>query len=241
MWPFPLKFKSIPIDVLRTFLTTHGHPASPTKRIITDGEGSLAESQTCRNMVTKLGFTIQKTATDSTSQNGVAERPHQTLAVMVRCLLYSSLVLVLTFWADALVYAAYINNRLYHLGVQDIPDMATPTPRLLPQNQLSVYKQPPMSLLAYSDSDWGRDTTHRRSVSGTIILLSGAAVLYSTKFPLSITEAKFVSASDACKYALYLRSILTDLWYDQSDPTTLFIDNTGAVFMVEAHAPTRRT
>ena len=103
-----------------------------------------------------------------------------------------------------------------------------------------------MSLLAYSDSDWGSDTTHRRSVSGTIILLSGAAVLYSTKFQkasiaLSSTEAEFVSASDAGKYALYLRSILTDLGYDQSDPTTLLIDNTGAVFMVEAQAPTRRT
>ena len=102
-----------------------------------------------------------------------------------------------------------------------------------------------MSLLAYSDSDWGSDTAHRRSVSGTIILLSGAAVLYSTKFQkaiaLSSTEAEFVSASDAGKYALYRRSILTDLGYAQTDPTKLLIDNTGAVFMVEAQAPTRRT
>ena len=95
-----------------------------------------------------------------------------------------------------------------------------------------------MSLLAYSDSDWGSDTAHRRSVSG-------AAVLYSTKFQkaiaLSSTEAEFVSASDAGKYALYLRSILTDLGYTQTDPTKLLIDNTGAVFMVEAQAPARRT
>ena len=120
MWPFPLKSKSIPIDLLRTFLTTHGHPTSPNKRIRTDGEGSFAESQACRNMVTTLGFTIRKTATDSSSQNGVAERPHQTLTAMVRCLLYSS-SLPVTFWADAVVYAAYINYRLYHSGVQDVP------------------------------------------------------------------------------------------------------------------------
>jgi hypothetical protein len=120
MWPFPLKSKSIPIGLLQTFLTAHGHPTSPNKRIRTDGEGSLAESQICPNMVTKLGFTIQKTATDSSSQNGVAERPHQILAAMVRCLLYSSSLPVM-FWADELVYAAYINNRLYHPGVQDIP------------------------------------------------------------------------------------------------------------------------
>ena len=52
-----------------------------------------------------------------------------------------------------------------------------------------------------------------------------------------------MSASDAGKYALYLRSLLlTDLGFThQSDPTTLLIDNTGAVFMVDAQAPTRRT
>ena len=80
---------------------------------------------------------------------------------------------------------------------------------------------------------------------GTVILLSGAAVLYSTKFQkaiaLSSTEAEFVSALETGKYALYLRSLLTDLGFTQSDPTTLLIDNTGAVFMVDAQAPTRRT
>jgi hypothetical protein len=128
----------------------------------------------------------------------------------------------------------------------DLPDVPTPTQRSNIQNSLlPVYPQPPLSLLAYSDSDWGSDTSHRRSVSGTIIILSDAAVLYSTIFqkaiPLSSTEAEFVSASDAGKHALYLRSLLTDLGFNQSDPTTLLIDYTGAVFMVKAQAPTRRT
>jgi hypothetical protein len=127
----------------------------------------------------------------------------------------------------------------------DLPAIPPHTPRSNPQNRIPTYPQPPLSLLAYSDSDWGSDTAHRRSVSGTIILLSGAAVLFSTKYQkavaLSSTEAEFVSASDAGKYALYLRSILTDLGFQQSDPTTLLIDNTGAVFMVDAQAPTRRT
>ena len=51
-------------------------------------------------------------------------------------------------------------------------------------NSIPPYPQTPLSLLAYSDSDLGSDTaTHRRrSVSGTIIILSGEALLYSTKF-----------------------------------------------------------
>ena len=93
----------------------------------------------------------------------------------------------------------------------DLPDVSTPTQQQsLIHNRLPAsYPQPwPLSLLAYSDSDWGSDTSHRRSVSSTIIILSGAAVLYSTKFQKEITlssaEAEFVSASDAGKHAVYL-------------------------------------
>ena len=39
---------------------------------------------------------------------------------MVRCLLYSA-SLPITFWADALVYANYINNRLFQSGLEGIP------------------------------------------------------------------------------------------------------------------------
>jgi hypothetical protein len=105
---------------------------------------------------------------------------------------------------------------------EDLPEVTPPVPRSNPHNRLPVHPQPPQSLLAYSDSDWGM---HRKSVSGTIILLSGAAVLFHAKFQkaiaLSSTEAEFVSASDAGKYALYLRSLSTDLGFTQSDPTTL--------------------
>ena len=97
MWPFPLKSKSVPPDLIKTFLTTHGHPNCPNWRIRTDGEGSLAESQACRNLISQIVYTMEKTtATDLNSQSGLAERPHQTLATMV-CLLYSSSSLPVTF------------------------------------------------------------------------------------------------------------------------------------------------
>ena len=119
-WVFPLKSKSVPLTLLTIFLETHGNHNCRHHRIRTDGEGSLAESHKCRKLFVKLGYTMQKTATDSSSQNGLAERPHQTLAAMVRCLLYSS-SLPVTFWADALVYSVYINNRLYNTGLDGIP------------------------------------------------------------------------------------------------------------------------
>jgi hypothetical protein len=90
VWVFPMKSKSVPLTLLKTFLTIHGNHNSINRRIRTDGEGSLAESSSCRTLLNTLGYTMEKTATDSSSQNGMAERPHQTYAAMVRCLLYSS-------------------------------------------------------------------------------------------------------------------------------------------------------
>ena len=119
-WPFPMKSKSVPLALIKTFLETHGNHKCVNRRVRTDGEGSLAESAACRTLLNQLGYTLEKTATDSSSQNGLAERPHQTFAAMVRCLLYSS-SLPITFWADALVYANYINNRLYHSSLEGIP------------------------------------------------------------------------------------------------------------------------
>ncbi len=82
-------------------------------------------------------------------------------------------------------------------------------------------------------------------MTGILILLGGGAVVYKTKYQkaiaLSSTEAEFVSASDTGKSALYIRSILQDLGFPQSSPTKLHIDNAGAVFMVSAQAPTKRT
>ena len=76
-------------------------------------------------------------------------------------------------------------------------------------------------------------------------MVAGAAVVYKTHYQravaLSSTEAEFVGASDAGKVALYIRSLLHDLGFDQHHPTTLCIDNRGALHMVTAGAPTKRT
>ena len=128
---------------------------------------------------------------------------------------------------------------------EDLPDVPPPGPRSAPEYHLARPLVHPTILLAYSDSDWGSDASHRRSITGIILLLAGAAVLYLTYYQkavaLSSTEAEFVAASEAGKRALYIRSLLADLGLLQKDPTTLFIDNTGAVFMVDAEAPTKRT
>jgi hypothetical protein len=127
----------------------------------------------------------------------------------------------------------------------DLPDAPLPTPYSSAHNALNPLPTIPHFPLAFSDSDWGSDFSHRRSISGMIIIMSGAAVIYKTRYQravaLSSTEAEFVSAADTGKQLLYVRSILKDLGIDSAGPSDLMVDNTGAVFMIKAQAPTKRT
>ena len=95
------------------------------------------------------------------------------------------------------------------------------------------------------DSDWGNDKAHRRSVTGMAHMLAGGVIAYKSKYQatvaLSSTEAEFTAAAEAGKTIPCVRSILKELGYEQCNPTTLHIDNQGALFMANAEQPTRRT
>ena len=58
---------------------------------------------------------------------------------------------------------------------------------------------------------------------------------------LSSTEAEFTAAAEAGKTISHTRSILKELGCEQCCPTTLHINNQGALFMANAEQPTRRT
>lgn len=103
------------------FLQVHGIKDCMVKTIRTDGEGSLTEPAIFRQTIASHGYLLQKTAIDTSLQNELAERPvHKTLGGITRCLLYSA-AMPIYFWADAIVYATYIYNRLYHGSVTDVP------------------------------------------------------------------------------------------------------------------------
>ncbi len=55
------------------------------------------------------GFILEPTAAGAPFQNGLAERPNQTLAIMARCLLHSANIGP-EFWSYALLHAVYLKN-----------------------------------------------------------------------------------------------------------------------------------
>ncbi|GMF16153.1 unnamed protein product [Phytophthora lilii] len=58
-------------------------------------------------------------------------------------------------------------------------------------------------LVAYSDADWAGNRDDRRSVSGVMLLLCGAPVVWRSTFQktvaLSSTEAEYMALSDCVK------------------------------------------
>lgn len=120
-----------------------------------------------------------------------------------------------------------------------MPDL--PLPKRTEQNYIiDTSYQPDQSDKIHGtvDSDWGGDTTHRKSVTGIVIKYAGGTIFYKTKFQetiaLSSTEAEFTAACDARKSILYIRSILDEINVPQDEATTLFIDNNGALLMANA-------
>ena len=85
------------------------------------------------------------------------------------------------------------------------------------------------NLYAESDSDWsvGHSTT------GFVLMLAGCPIVYSSKrqpcIALSSTEAEIIAASTTAAEICYVRTLLAEMGLEQEEPTTLYVDNSGAV------------
>jgi hypothetical protein len=99
-------------------------------------------------------------------------------------------------------------------------------------------------LAGYADAD-GSMAEDRHAVSGYAFLIDGGAVSWSTKrqeiVSLSTTESEYVAGAHAAKEALWLRSLISQIFDSFSDPTTLFSDNQSAIALAKDHQYHART
>jgi hypothetical protein len=88
-------------------------------------------------------------------------------------------------------------------------------------------------LVGYVDSDWASDPIDRKSVTGYVFLMNGAAISWGSKkqptVALSSTEGEYMASAQSTREAVWLRQLLTDIGQKTSTPTTLFIDNQSAI------------
>ena len=118
---------------------------------------------------------------------------------------------------------------------------------LSPDPSLPSFPQPdqPTLLAGYVDAAHATDLITRRSITGLVFMFCGGPIAYKSKIQPTVstssTEAEFLAAVHAAKIAKYLRSILSELGYPQTGPTTLYEDNAAAILMINASRPTSRS
>ena len=99
-------------------------------------------------------------------------------------------------------------------------------------------------VVGYADVD-GSMAEDRRAVSGYAFLIDGGAVSWSSKrqeiVSLSTTESEYVAASHATKEALWLRSLIGEVFAPLAEPTTIFSDNQSAIALSKDHQYHART
>jgi hypothetical protein len=94
---------------------------------------------------------------------------------------------------------------------------------------LNMDEFPVNTLWGFVDSDWAGCPDTRRSTSGFVFILNGAAISWKSKrqtsVALSTAEAEYVSASSMVQEVIYLRKLLANLGFPQTGPTVVFADN----------------
>ena len=142
------------------------------------------------------------------------------------------------------------NDGIYYWRTKEVD-----LPRIDPPNLIRSNKQDLLmegrpehgatDLHSYADSDWATCPKTRRSFGGACIRLAGGTVGYKCKFQPTVatssTHAEFMSAHDAARQNLYLRSVMWDLDVPQEAATILYEDNDAATAMGNARKPTTRT
>jgi hypothetical protein len=84
-------------------------------------------------------------------------------------------------------------------------------------------------LWGYVDSDWAGCVDTRKSTTGYVLMLNGAAIAWKSKrqnvVALSSAEAEFMAASSLVQEVMYIRRLLTNLGFPQEFATEVGEDN----------------
>jgi Reverse transcriptase (RNA-dependent DNA polymerase)/gag-polypeptide of LTR copia-type/Zinc knuckle len=102
-----------------------------------------------------------------------------------------------------------------------------------------------LQLVCYVDAAYANDPVDRRSTSGYVYMLGGAAIAWRAKkqkeVVVSSTEAEYLALFHAGQRAVLLRSLLKFLGMAMDAPTAFMEDNTAAKLLAEDASSQQRT
>jgi len=95
-----------------------------------------------------------------------------------------------------------------------------------------------ISLLGFTDSDWANCLDMRQSVGGHAYTLGSGVISWQARKQKTIAasscKAEYVAAFEACKEAIWLRTLLNAIGHQPlKNPTTILCDNNAAINLSE--------
>jgi hypothetical protein len=112
------------------------------------------------------------------------------------------------------------------------------------RNLWLTYGEQSRGLIGYTDAD-GSMGEDRKAISGYAFLIDGGAVSWSSKkqeiVSLSMTESKYVTATHGVKEALWLRSLICEVFFLYDKPVDILCDNQSAIALSRDHQYHSRT
>lgn len=94
-----------------------------------------------------------------------------------------------------------------------------------------------IELVMYTDADWASEIDSRRSCSGYVGIMAGAAISWQSKrqpiVALSSTEAEYIALSEAVKEVIWLKQLITEIVGQYDKPIRVICDNSSAINLAE--------
>ena len=90
-----------------------------------------------------------------------------------------------------------------------------------------------VEITAYSDANWASNKDDRRSISGIMVMVNGAPVIFKSRtqhnVSLSTAEAEYVALSLCVQEVLWLKTLLGEMGVPMKFPVPIFEDNQGTI------------
>ncbi|WKA01935.1 hypothetical protein VitviT2T_020184 [Vitis vinifera] len=92
-----------------------------------------------------------------------------------------------------------------------------------------------LDLQCFTNSDWGGCPDESRSTNGYAIYLGKNLISWTSKkqptIARSSTESEYRALANSTVEIMWLRSLLSELGFSSSNPTTLWCNNVGAIYL----------
>jgi hypothetical protein len=120
LWNFPTASKRVPLDILDYFFGALNKENIPVLGVRVDEDGALAHNTEFNEFLFTRSIPLESTGGYASFLNGKIERPHRTIANMVRAMLLNS-GLPNNLWCYASETAADIYRYTYHSAIGMTP------------------------------------------------------------------------------------------------------------------------